>query len=275
MQSLWHDSEQAALNVVSPEAISHTQEPPAAQPAAMPEVPAELPAWSLARAQANRSARAQTEPEFVVPEWRGLAWSLNHDLIDVCGIFLEQSSPIADRSARLASSALPQTTTPTVQTAPLRPRAKVEVPADASALPWKGLSTALDMWNVSPSPPARRRRSPPLAPSTEPLAEPPPTATLVQVQVSTPAEKKLPSKQMPQLLVPFALSSTLAQDLNAAPSPSPPKRRKRNVVAKGLDKENDRGEVENQDEQGDTPTADATFDGFFTLSPLSTLSIVL
>ena len=95
------------------------------------------------------------------------------------------------------------------------------------------------------------------------------------LQVSTPAEKKLPSKQMPQLLVPFALSSTIAQDLNAAPSPSPPKRRKRSVVAKGLDKENDRDEVENQDEQGNKPNADAMFDGFFSLSPLSTLSIVL
>lgn len=133
----------------------------------------------------------------------------------------------------------------------------------------------IDSWNVSPSPPARRRRSPPPAPAVEPMADPLPTAALLHVPLSTPGEKKNPPEQMPQLLVPFSLSSTVAQDLNATPSPSPPKRRKRNILAK-RDKENNHDEVENEDKQAEEPMArTSTFDGFFSLSPLSTLSTVL
>ena len=273
MQSLWQASELAALNA-SPEVMRKLLLSPApAEP--QPSVPDELPTWKLARLHA--SARSAAKQDVQQPaQWQGLARELAPDLLEVEEVSggvrptFESDSPTAP-PARMTIVKVPGSAIHTAT--PIRPKAKHEVPADASTPPWEGLSTAVGaQLNVLPSPPPRRRRSPPSTP--EILAEPnePSTALASFAQATTkPGEKKPLLKH--ELLMPFALTSTIAQDLNVAPSPSPPKRRKANMKAKEavVDKENDH----EQSEEGQTTASGAGFDGLCTLSPLSTLSIAM
>lgn len=278
--SLWQSAESSELNAPD-SSISTSPAPPASRryrPPA-PPVPTQLPAWALAQQQATTAKLESMSARSMQPtEWRGLARNLAPELLEVS--FVMETS-ITENSAinpdRITSKVLsvPASSHSVHTPTPIRPKHKL--PDEAVALPWQGVSTtAASQWNVQPSPPPRRRGSPPRA--QQPAAELQATvAGLVAspslIPPTKPEEKKARRVLNPPQALPLALSNLVGQDLNVAPSPSPPKRRKRMAGAK----ENEATDRENEDcGEGNTariaPCA-VMFDGLFSLSPLSTLSI--